>query len=123
MTRILIVLLIFSGVPRPSLGAQEKQEKQEKMMQVSEDDLRKAATVKIEPDYPAVARQIRLTGEVELEIGVDSSGAVERVDIRRGNTLLTGASVQAIRKWKFNPFRADGQPARAVGSIKFTFQM
>jgi periplasmic protein TonB len=116
MRRTLMALLILSGAPRPLVA-------QEKVMQVTEDDLRKAAIVKIEPDYPAVARQIRLTGEVELEIGVDDSGAVDRVNVRRGNTLLTGASVQAIRKWKFNPFRAEGQPAKAVGPIKFTFQM
>jgi TonB family protein len=96
---------------------------QEKVVQVTESQLRAAVIRKVEPEYPAVARQIRLTGEVELEVVVDLTGAVEKVTVRRGNTLLSGSGVQAIKKWKFNPFRADGQPARAVGPIKFSFQI
>jgi periplasmic protein TonB len=90
---------------------------------VTEKDLRTAATQKVEPEYPAVARQIRLTGEVELEIVVDQLGAVEKVSVVRGNTLLAGPSLQAIRKWKFKPFGAESEPSKAIGPIKFSFQM
>jgi TonB family protein len=96
---------------------------QEKSVQVTEQELRKAATYKLEPEYPAVARQIRMGGEVELLISVDPNGQVEKVTVTRGNTLLAGPCTQAIKKWKFNPFRADGQAAHAVGPIKFSFQM
>jgi len=94
-----------------------------KIVRITEKDLRSAASYKVDPDYPAVARQIRLTGDVELEIGIDPAGAVEQVKVLRGNTLLVGSSVQAIRKWKFTPFRTDGQPVHAVGPIKFSFQI
>lgn len=96
---------------------------QPKAVTVTERELRAAAQQKVEPDYPAVARQIRLTGEVELEIVVDEHGAVEKASVLRGNTLLTGPSLQAIRKWKFKPFGTDGEPSRANGTIKFSFQM
>ena len=94
---------------------------QDKPMAVTEKDLRAAATQKVEPEYPAVARQIRLIGEVQLEIVVDPSGDVEKVTVVRGNTLLTGPSLQAIRKWKFKPFGVE--PSRATGPINFSFQM
>ena len=81
-------------------------------------DLRLAAILKIEPDYPAVARQIRLTGSVELEILIDETGAVEKANVIRGNTLLTGPSLQAIRKWKFKPLGS-----KAAGPVRFSFQM
>lgn len=96
---------------------------QDKVLRVTEKELRGAAKYKVDPEYPAVARQIRLTGDVELEVGLDPSGAVEDVKVLRGNTLLVGSSVQAMRKWKFTPFRADGQPVHAVGPIKFSFQI
>jgi len=96
---------------------------QDKVIQLNEKDLRSAATQKVEPEYPAVARQIRLTGDVELEVAIDPGGVVEKVTVIKGNTLLVGSSMQAMRKWKFSPFRADGQPSRAVGKIKFSFQM
>jgi periplasmic protein TonB len=85
--------------------------------------LRAAATQRVEPEYPAVARQIRLTGEVELEVLVDPSGAVEKANVLKGNTLLIGPSLQAIRKWKFKPFEGATGPARVTGPIKFNFQM
>lgn len=95
----------------------------EKVVAVTEGDLRAAAIQKVEPDYPAVARQIRLTGVVELEVVVDEGGTVAKANVVRGNTLLTGPSLQAIRKWKFKPFGTESEPARVSGPIKFVFQM
>ena len=112
-----IIGLLLARTNSPRLFADQKP------IQVSEVDLRKAALRKVDPEYPAVARQIRLTGDVDLEISVDSTGAVDKVTILRGNTLLSGSSVQAIKKWRFSPFLVDGQPARATGTIKFNFQM
>ena len=96
---------------------------QGKVLQVSENELRASATLRIEPEYPAVARQIRLTGDVELEVSIDTTGTVDKVTLLRGNTLLAGPSEQAIRKWKFTPFLASGQPVSVVGTIRFVFQI
>lgn len=96
---------------------------QEKILRVTESELRGAASQKIEPEYPAVARQIRLTGDVDLEVSIDNTGSVEKVTVLRGNTLLAGSSIQAIKRWKFTPFRLDGQATRAVGQIRFNFQI
>lgn len=96
---------------------------QDKNLQVTEQELRKAALYKPEPEYPAVARQIRLAGEVELLVSVDPTGQVEKVTVTRGNTLLAGPCAQAMKKWKFAPFLADGQAAHAAGPIKFSFKM
>lgn len=93
------------------------------MLQVSEEELRAAAKQKVEPEYPAVARQIRLEGEVELLVGIDPAGAVEQVNVVHGNTLLVGSSIQAVKKWKFTPFQSDGASVHAVGKLKFHFQM
>lgn len=105
------------------LLAAHAQDQPDKSVKVTEKELRKAATTKIEPEYPAVARQIRLTGDVELEVSVDPSGSIEKVQVLRGNELLVGASQLAIKRWKFTPFRLDGQVVRAIGPIRFSFQM
>ena len=105
-------------------GVALSQEKpSEKILRVTESELRGAASQKIEPEYPAVARQIRLTGDVDLEVSIDNAGSVDKVTVLRGNTLLVGSSMQAIKRWKFTPFRVDGQAARAIGQIRFNFQM
>ncbi len=105
------------------LLAAHAQDQTDKSLKVTEKELRGAATTKVEPEYPAVARQIRLTGAVELEVSVDPSGSIEKVNVLRGNELLVGASQLAIKRWKFTPFRVEGQAVRAVGPIRFSFQM
>ena|SRR5450432_2594993 len=117
--RAMIVAFLLAGQGHLRVaGAAE-----ERTITVSENDLRTAALQRVEPDYPAVARQIRLTGSVELEVLVDTGGVVEKVTVVRGNTLLTGPSLQAIKKWKFKPFGTGTEPAKAAGPIRFTFQM
>ena len=114
---LLVFLLIAGEANCPGLPNEEN------ILTVSEKDLRAAATQRVEPDYPAVARQIRLTGSVDLAIVIDQNGDVEKVNVVRGNTLLAGPSLQAIRKWKFKPFENGAGPAKASGPIKFSFQM
>ncbi|MFN7924684.1 MAG: energy transducer TonB [Bryobacteraceae bacterium] len=120
MTRrvVLLTTILLAAAHRSPLTSAE-----EKTVTVSEQDLRAAATQKVEPDYPAVARQLRLTGTVELEVLVDVGGGVERANVLRGNSLLTGPSLQAIRKWKFKPFGTEAERVKAAGPITFTFQM
>lgn len=118
-SRILFLSLILLATAHQSpLNSAE-----DKTLTVSEQELRAAATQTVEPEYPAVARQIRLTGTVELEILVDHGGGVEKAQVVRGNTLLCGPSIQAVRKWKFKPFTSGNEPAKAAGPIRFTFQM
>src|SRR3954454_16618830 len=68
-----------------------------------------AATTKVQPDYPAMARQLKIEGTVELEALVGESGAVEKVNIISDNPVLTRPAAEAVKKWKFAPFTADGK--------------
>lgn len=115
LVRILIAVLLAAFVV--PTGAQEK------VLTVTEQELRAAATQKVEPDYPAVARQIRLEGAVELQVVIDPSGHVEKVTFVSGNKLLRGNSESALRRWVFKPFSTGSEPARATGPIRFNFQM
>jgi len=90
-------------------------------LKVNEADARKAATAKTVPDYPPIARQLKLLGRIELEAIVADDGKVETVRPVKGNPVLTQAGVEALKKWKFTPFQEDGKPARAVISISFEF--
>jgi TonB family protein len=115
--RVVLAVWAMTGTPTFTASGQGK------VIQVSEQELRAAASRKIEPEYPAVARQIHLTGDVDIEVSIDASGTVESATVERGNTLLAGPSLQAIKKWKFSPFREGSQPVRAVGTIRFTFRI
>ncbi|MGP8244048.1 MAG: energy transducer TonB [Bryobacteraceae bacterium] len=80
-------------------------------------------TSKTMPDYPAIARQLKLEGTVEVEAVVALDGSVEQVNIVSGNPVLTRAAVAAVKKWKFTPIKADGKPVKALAPLILSFKL
>jgi periplasmic protein TonB len=92
-------------------------------VRISESDARRAAFKKVEPEYPAMARQVRLSGQVQVDVLIDANGAVEKCTVLKGNVLLSNSAIVALKKWRFTPFTSAGQPAKAVASITFDFRL
>jgi protein TonB len=90
-------------------------------VRVQEDDAKKAALQKIQPTYPPIARQMNLAGRVLVDLTVAVDGTVEKVDVVSGNPILAGSATAAAKRWKFQPFQADGKPTDAVVRIAFDF--
>jgi len=82
-----------------------------------------AATTKVQPEYPAMAKQLKIEGAVELEAVVTESGVVEKVNIVSGNPVLTRPAVDAVKRWKFAPFTAEGKAVKALVPISMSFKM
>jgi TonB family protein len=82
-----------------------------------------AVTTKISPEYPSMAKQLKIEGAVELEAVVSETGIVEKVNIISGNPMLTRPSADAFKKWKFAPFTSDGKVVKALVPVSFTFKM
>ena len=78
---------------------------------------------KVAPEYPPVAKQLRIEGSVELEATVAEDGSVEDVAIVSGNPVLTKPAVAALKKWKFTPFTDGGKPVKAVAPVSMAFKM
>ena len=97
---------------------------QDALLRVSETEARRAIVKKVEPEYPAMARQIRLSGQVQVDVVIAETGAVEKVSVLKGNVLLSNSAVSALKKWKFIPFAgAANKPAKAVTSLTFDFRL
>lgn len=82
----------------------------------------KSALTKPNPEYSAVARQMKVIGRVEVEATVGTDGNVEAVKVLTGNPLLTNSAVNAVKKWKFTPFLQNGEPSRAIATLSFDFK-
>jgi periplasmic protein TonB len=94
------------------------------VLRIAESDARKAVLKKVDPEYPAMARQVRLTGQVQVDVLIAPTGAVEQVNILRGNALLSGSAVSALKKWRFTPFTGAGnKPMKAITSLTFDFRL
>ena len=96
---------------------------QEAVRHLTQEEAVKAAIAKPQPEYPSMARQLRLQGRVEVEISISPTGSVDNAKILTGNPALTGAAANAVKRWRFEPFTADGQPVRAVAVISFSFKL
>ena len=72
--------------------------------------------------YP-VAKNMRLTGIVKVEVLVNESGEVTEVQTTTGPSMLQRAATDAVRRWKFKPFMRDGQPVKASGFVSFNFSL
>ena len=96
---------------------------QEAPKKVSKSEGLNAATTKVAPDYPAIARQLKIEGAVELEALVTESGLVEKVNIVSGNPMLTRPASDAVKKWKFAPFTSEGKAVKALVPVSMSFKM
>lgn len=108
--------LIFLGIWTVGGWAQGEVNK------VSRPEAMAAAINKVQPEYPPMAKQLKVQGAVELEAVVAEDGSVEKVNIVSGNAVLTKPAVDALKKWKFKPFTADGKPVKALAPIGFDFK-
>lgn len=83
----------------------------------------KAATSKVQPEYPAIAKQLHLEGSVEVEAVVGEDGSVESAKPVTGNAVLANAAVAATKRWKFAPFTSGGKTVKALVDLTFNFKM
>jgi TonB family protein len=75
------------------------------------------------PEYPAHARNARIEGTVMLRAIVAKDGKVKDVEVISGDPELRAAAIEAVRKWTFNPSRANGVPIEAEAVVSVNFKL
>jgi TonB family protein len=76
----------------------------------------RAVKTRVPPVYPEIAKRMRITGEVQLQVTVDAQGKVKDVKPVSGNHVLAVAAEDAVRQWKY--VTGDGDSVVTV-SINF----
>lgn len=69
---------------------------------------------RVNPVYPANALKAYIQGDVVLEVENDIKGNVKKVKAISGHPLLIRAAVQAVKKWKYEPYMIDGEPKPVI---------
>jgi protein TonB len=59
---------------------------------------------RVEPLYPAAARNARIQGPVVLEALVSKTGTIENLRLVSGHPLLVTAAIEAVRQWRYKPY-------------------
>jgi len=74
-----------------------------------------------QPAYPAMAKQIHVSGAVNVQILVDEQGKVISAQTVTGHPLLVGAARDAALRARFTPTILNGQPVKIQGVITYNF--
>lgn len=62
---------------------------------------------KVVPDYPQMARALKLAGVVRVDVVVSPNGSVKSLQVKGGHPVLAMAAAEAVRKWKWVPAKAE----------------
>ncbi len=90
--------------------------------QVAAEVMEKLIVHRVEPVYPAEARRERLEGTIALDIVVGRDGSVQSMHPLNGPDVLARAAMDALRWWKFEPYRINGEPSTVETTVAVEFK-
>jgi TonB family protein len=76
---------------------------------------------RVNPTYPAAARAMRASGNVEVRVVISEVGRVVDAIALNGPMTLRGAAIAAARQWIYKPATRNGVPVKTESVITFTF--
>jgi protein TonB len=77
----------------------------------------------VEPLYPPLARQMHVSGVVELVGIIATDGRIRELRLRSGSPLLAPAALAAVRQWVYEPTLLNGDPVELVATISVIFRL
>jgi TonB family protein len=79
--------------------------------------------VRAEPHYPPEAIAAHRAGNVVLEVQVAEDGSVSSVRTLSGDPALAAAATEAVRHWRYQPYRRHDHPARFQTDVTLNFSL
>ena len=77
--------------------------------------------LRVQPDYPAIARQARVQGQVVLRAMISREGMIENLQVLSGPPMLVRAAVNAVQQWRYRPYVLNGEPIEVETEVKVNF--
>jgi len=67
-------------------------------------------THRVEPVFPALARQLHRSGRVELRAIIGTDGSVQSLQVVSGDPLFINSAREAVLQWRYKPTYLNGEP-------------
>jgi protein TonB len=80
-----------------------------------------SVSVSVPPDYPLLARQMKVQGAVSLQALISREGSIQELQILSGPAILAAAAREAVKQWHFKPYLQNGQPVETQARITVNF--
>jgi len=65
---------------------------------------------RVEPIYPALARQIHREGQVEMHAIISTDGTIQSLQVVSGDALFLQSATDAVSQWRYRATVLNGQP-------------
>lgn len=80
-------------------------------------DTKRKVKSRVTPDYPALAKQMNVSGKVKIEVLISADGHVKSTKVLGGSPLLVQSALTALKDWKFEP-----APKETTEVVEFEFK-
>jgi periplasmic protein TonB len=91
-----ILVLAISTFPVFALPAAGQQKQP-----AEQPEVKRKLVSQVPPDYPMVAKAMRIEGVVKMEVVIAPNGTAKSVEVKGGHPMLVEAAVDAVHKWKW----------------------
>ena len=78
---------------------------------------------RVQPEYPALAKQARIQGSVVLRAVIDREGTIQDLHVISGHPLLVQAAINAVRQWRYKPYYLNDQPVEVETQVTVNFTL
>jgi protein TonB len=78
---------------------------------------------KVDPIYPPLALQARISGTVRFNILIGKDGRVSSVRLVSGHPLLVEAARQALQLWTYRTTLLNGEPVEVLTQVEVRFAL
>jgi protein TonB len=79
--------------------------------------------VKTPPVYPSIAKAARVSGIVELHATISKNGTIKDLHVVNGPAMLRQAAFDAVRNWRYKPYKLSNEPVEVETTIKLVFSL
>jgi TonB family protein len=76
---------------------------------------------RVMPVYPEIARRLRASGTVVVEVQIDEQGRPVKAVAESGPAVLYSEAVNAVLQWRFKPATLDGVAISSVTKVSIVF--
>ena len=75
----------------------------------------------VKPDYPMLARQMKVQGSVILQALIGRNGLIQDLRVVSGPTILASAAQEAVKQWHFKPHYQGDEAVETQARITVNF--
>ena len=78
---------------------------------------------RVEPIYPALGKQMRRDGHVELRAIIGTDGSIQSLQIVLSDPIFNQSAIEAVRQWRYRATVLNGQPVEIDTFITVLYNM